>query len=242
MPPFPVTCGLQVMGPMKLVKVICELRYSSQMSLLKAHEDLYETFMGEKPKDVDRWLTPGVKFDREQAKESLVAAPERTAFEIHEPASPGHAAEKILQRFESVAHLFGVPDVLRWGLRTFWIEPSEGSLDDLSTIFKGKVFGGFELAKEASDIACVFDFKSHVESERVHLQAGPMWPEQLREQYVRWASADLPQAFIFIDVDYSTSDPKSYSRLTLGKFAKKGLEAGKTYARKFVESVAGGGA
>jgi hypothetical protein len=215
---------------MSLVKVTCELRYAQRMALLKGHEEIFRRLLGEEPKDRQNWLMPGIRIDNQKNKEVVIIDPQRTIVELQDPGAPAHATETLRQRFHVIEEIFGIPELVRWGVRTAWVSPFEGDIQALIGLFKKRAFHGFLPAVEASDVGFMLDFQGTNESEKITVLCGPMWPEQLRQRYLPLGIPDLPKAFVLADVDLGATAPVAYTQQTLGRFLTRGVEVGEKYS------------
>lgn len=208
------------------------------MPLLLGHEELHRRLQGEEPKR-ETWLVPGLRIERREQKEIVIVDPMRIALEMQEPSSGRHAIETLRQRIHLIEEIWKIPDVTRWGCRTVWIEPFSDSIEALTGVFRTTVFGGSDLAKEAADLAAVFEFKGEAETEKITVSCGPMWPDQLRQRYVPWSTGNIPEAFLLVDVDFGATVPSTYSRSVVGKFLDSAMTAGDLFAKKCIVAVLG---
>ncbi len=222
-----------------LVKVTCELKYQESMPLLEGHARVFEQLTGQKPEETgNRWLVPGLRVDAKDRKEVVVIDPQRTIVDLQEPPSVQHAEDVILQRFELVQQTFGIPDVSRWGCRTVWIQPHDGTRSDLQQLFKERVFRELGLVRDAEDMAFISEFRGEPGG-KITVTCGPMWAEQLRERYVRWGTREYPPAFVCVDVDFASWSQPAYSRARLGKFLGQAFAAGAEHARAAADTILG---
>lgn len=221
----------------RLVRLTCELRHGKPMGLLRAHEDVFRKIMGRERDETQRWFVPGLRMEIAERKEIVIVDEARTIIEIQEPTSVQHAQETVRQRVDTIAESFEIPELRRWGCRTVWIAPhSQGSIEQLKQTFIKRVFREFPLASTSTDSAFVLEFQEP-QSKTVTVRSGPMWPEQLKNEYLRMASHEYPDAFVLIDVDLGMKQPPTFSRQVLGRFLQDAVSLGSKYADACVNVI-----
>lgn len=217
---------------MKFVKFILELRLEKRLQLLKPYEEIHKVFLGEEPKDVEKWLTPSMRLENKNKKIISVIEKSRCAVEIQEPPNNGYCLQNTMRVLDAIDEFLHIPTVKRIGLRSIWIESFKGEFNDLVHIYKDKIYSKNTLIEKSSDVCVILDFQE--EEGMVHLISGPMQEEQLRKQYFPFVSEKLPEVFVFCDIDYSETLSREYNKKFINGFVNKGIKYGEEYSKEYL--------
>jgi hypothetical protein len=220
---------------MRLIKVICELRYAERMRALAPYEALYREVMGKEPEDADKWITPGLRIEDKERKRLLVVDPARTALDIEQPPNVGYCKDTILAIFEHVQGLLTIPRIARWGLRFAWIHDYPGDFQALLAICKQRLLGAAGFVGRASDIGLFLNYV--VDDVKVSVTAGPMMIEQLKSDFLRFEPKDVPPVFLYLDLDTEDVQTPQYSRRRLGQLFDTGHAQAEATAKEVIAFV-----
>lgn len=219
----------------QLVRFSCELRYAKDQVLIRSHADLFRRITGEDP-PAEQWANPGLRIDRRSNKEVVIVDPARCIVEVQEPPSQEHALDVIQQRVSAISEFFDMPEIARWGARFVWIVEYKDGIENLMSTFRERLQSGFELAKDATDVAIVLHFgQEGQDGSQLHL--GPMWKEQLLDRYLRLGDKEYPSAFLTADVDCWDVNHPEYSIRHLRRFLARSLESSLKYAQRAFEDI-----
>ena len=124
------------------------------------------------------------------------------------------------------------------GARTVWIEPFPSPFSKSLEDFRLAVFAQHQFIKGARDLAVVLECDTDEENETLSVSFGPMWPEQLKERYLReFGSDSYAESFLLVDIDLSRRGTSGYSSQAFGRFIRRAIETGEQYAASCIRMV-----
>ncbi len=223
---------------MKLVKVTCEIRYAERMKVLGSYEALYRDLLKKEPTDVQRWPVPGLKLDDSERKRVMVVDPNRSVIDVQQPPNVGFCKDMVLQFFRNVNEKLVIPAVVRWGLRTTWIQEYDGQFSDLLLAYKKQIFGGSLLVGRSDDVGAVLDYFID-DNIKLSLTTGPMKLQQLKEQFLAFEPEGISPVFIYTDIDMGDTKTTTYSERYLSEFFTRALDEGERLASEVIKQVGG---
>ena len=106
------------------------------------------------------------------------------------------------------------PTLVRVRIDTICIESYELSFRELCSLFQRTYLQGTALVQQATDLGVTIDQdEGHVIR---HVQLGPMEPEELQTDFLRWERESMPDRFLFMGLGFQWNVEMEYTSQELG--------------------------
>lgn len=217
---------------MNLKQVIVELRHAEPLKIFKPYEEIYNYLTGKQLPDKPTSL-PGFELNVAEKKMRIVVEPKRTAIVLGDPPNRGYCIDNTLGVIKKISELTEIPELIRLGIRGFWIQESKTPFKELVSAFKERVYKPSEIVEEAVDFGTSFTLDAGNEY-KAQVNFGPMELSQLKTMF-SFELSNLPEIVAFLDLDYYIAKKKAfkYSATDLRAFIEQGLD----YTDKFGERL-----
>jgi len=221
---------------MKLVKISCEVKYLERIKLFGGYEAIHRDMLKKELETAGTWLTPGLRIKDKESKRAMLVDPFHSVIDIEQPPNVGFCRDSVLRFFKSVDERLGIPQVTRYGLRSTWIQESNGSFRDLVDKCKQRIFGSSTLVEKVDDVGAVFDY--HIdEGQKLTMTIGPMEFEQLRSQFLSFETKPFPLPFLYVDVDLGDTTTKQFSIQKLSNFFDMAVSEGERLTSEAITQI-----
>lgn len=223
---------------MKLIKVTCEVRFKERMKILGSYETLHRELLKEEPKNIERWLAPGIRLQDKERKRVVVVDSNKGVIDVELPSNVGNCKDLIIQFFRTVDKEFEIPQIGRWGVRSTWIEEYQGSFKDLLLCYKKNIFNDSMMAGKADDVGVVLDYILE-EKTKMSLTTGPMEKAQLTEQFLTFKPVNVPPVLLYASIDVGDMNVEKFSIRYLEKCLARAIAEGEKLALEVRECIGG---
>jgi hypothetical protein len=216
---------------MELTTLITEIRYTKVPNTFQNKEALLSSIA---EKEV-RFPSPNVEeklvLSDNGKNIRLLIGKSRTSFEINQPKTPESAKNTCLGYFDRAQKNLKWENLVRIGVRSFWIKETKLSLEELIEKVKKTFYKTNTIMGNAVDVAVDFTLKE--EQDKINFNLGPMSKEQLIAQFLPPATFDvskIPEVFSFVNYDLYTLGSLHYSKELLENYVTRGLEKSRNTA------------
>ena len=205
---------------MDLLQVIVELRHSMPLKLFTPYEDLFRSLTGKELPEKELAL-PGFQLNIAEKQMRIVVDPRRTAIVLGDVPNIGYCVDNVMAVFRKISELAKLPPLSRLGERSYWIEESKISFDELVSTYKKLVYKPINIIGESIDVGASFILASG--EYKANIAFRPMELPQL-ESMLTFKPPKLPKVATFLDVDYYLGiEQKEITERILHDFVSSGL-------------------
>jgi hypothetical protein len=183
---------------MNLLQVIVELRHSTPLKLFRPYEELYRSLTGKELPEKASPL-PGFELTISEKQMRILVDPGRTAIVLGDVPNIGYCVDNVMTVFRKITESVKLPPLSRLGERSYWIEESRLSFDELVATYKKLVYKPIDIVEESTDVGISFILASG--KCKANLAFGPMELPQLETMFV-FKPPKLPKVATFLDIDY----------------------------------------
>jgi len=134
-----------------------------------------------------------------------------------------------LDRIDEVARIDQM-SMRRFGV--YWILPTPNhDFSSLERVYRATMITQNEISDTAYDSSVILDIGA---AERtLHHQSGPMAPEQLKHDYLRFKSDNVPKSFLFLETAIMDLNVVKYSNKDMVEFMRKSRNDCISHSRLF---------
>jgi len=205
---------------MNLLQVIVELRHSTPLKLFSPYEELYRS-LTEKELPEKQVPLPGFELTVSEKQMRIVVDPRRTTIVLGDVPNVGYCTDNVMAVFRKINDLVKLPSLSRLGERSYWVEESQLSFDELVSVYKRKIYKPTNIIEESIDVGVSFILTSG--ECKANVAFGPMELTQLESMFL-FKPPKLPKVATFLNIDYYlTMEQKEITERMLRDFVTSGL-------------------
>ena len=198
---------------MQLVKTTVYVEFETALSPWLGVRDLIRVASGNS--DLELQGQPLI-VDQAPIKQRVTHQVRSIAIEQEGKPSVIESTKSALSVLDKTNQEIPLPRVLKIRSDAMFIEPYPLPFYELVALIKDRFLQGNRISESTTDISVSLDY--HEDKQIKHLLVGPMEPAQLRSQYLRWPSEDLPDCFVFMSLGIERNQQVAFDTKELETF------------------------
>lgn len=197
---------------MRLVQFGIRLDLAEERRIYTLGQKVVAAITGKIPTEREpEHATQGVKVRSSKRKLSIMWNPFWFSIALEDVPDLNKAAETILTTVDQISTVVPIYKLSKRQVSTYWILPAPNyDFPSLERRYREKMLAPNEISNSAADSSAVFDIR--IGELTLHHQSGPMWPQQLLDDYLQFEADDIPEAFLFLEASIVEQKVVEYSR------------------------------
>ncbi len=186
-----------------LKKTALEIRFDQIPEEFDFPSKIVKAIVGKTPSE--KKIEASANIVLKELKKKVIVEPNRVVFTSED--SSRIDSNFFIDDFQKLQQVISLNKIKskRIGYRNIYIKKNKNNFQEDLIFFKEKFYSNNQLINKAADVGITLDF--NFEDTGAHFQTGPMNNKQLKTQYLEFEHFDIPDNFLFLDIDLFSNEP-----------------------------------
>lgn len=217
---------------MRLVHLEIRVGFAEEIQEHSLEQKVHKAITGKIPRELEQKTKQPVLIQSPKRKQAVKWDTESCDIVLEEVPDINNFLKMVILLLDNINAVAPIDKLSRRNLTTYWILPAPNyDSPSLEQKYREIMLAQNEISSLAADSSAIFDIR--IGELTLHHQSGPMWPQQLLDDYLHFKAADIPKAFLFLWASIEEKKVVKYSSEEIQNYLLRSFNHCKSHSEAF---------